>query len=95
MCRYECSSFIDLSTLYAHVYRLLTVFFCYILFFLYLNLLQALLVSGGSDGLLVVWSADHSQDSRELVPKLSLKAIISLSFHIFPNFSLTTIRLDY
>lgn len=87
MCRYECSSFVDLSTLYAHVYRLLTVFFCYILFFLYLNLLQALLVSGGSDGLLVVWSADHSQDSRELVPKLSLKAIISLSYHIFPNFS--------
>lgn len=35
---------------------------------------EALLVSGGSDGLLVVWSADHSQDSRELVPKLSLKA---------------------
>ncbi|KAG8644164.1 hypothetical protein MANES_11G105500v8 [Manihot esculenta] len=36
--------------------------------------LQALLVSGGSDGLLVLWSADHGQDSRELVPKLSLKA---------------------
>ncbi|KAM1684108.1 hypothetical protein TB2_034806 [Malus domestica] len=35
---------------------------------------EALLVSGGSDGLLVVWSADHGQDSRELVPKLSLKA---------------------
>lgn len=35
---------------------------------------EALLVSGGSDGLLVLWSADHSQDSRELVPKLSLKA---------------------
>ncbi|EXB61168.1 Copia protein [Morus notabilis] len=34
----------------------------------------ALLVSGASDGLLVLWSADHSQDSRELVPKLSLKA---------------------
>jgi WD40 repeat protein len=36
--------------------------------------LQALLVSGGSDGLLVLWSADHGADSRELVPKLSLKA---------------------
>ncbi|PON75142.1 Guanine nucleotide-binding protein, beta subunit [Parasponia andersonii] len=35
---------------------------------------EALLVSGASDGLLVLWSADHSQDSRELVPKLSLKA---------------------
>ncbi|GMP63537.1 hypothetical protein CsSME_00025179 [Camellia sinensis var. sinensis] len=35
---------------------------------------EALLVSGGSDGLLVLWSADHVQDSRELVPKLSLKA---------------------
>ncbi|KAL6964537.1 hypothetical protein U1Q18_035589 [Sarracenia purpurea var. burkii] len=35
---------------------------------------MALLVSGGSDGLLVLWSADHGQDSRELVPKLSLKA---------------------
>ncbi|KAL0289519.1 UNVERIFIED_CONTAM: TSET complex member tstF [Sesamum calycinum] len=35
---------------------------------------EALLVSGGSDGLLVLWSADYSHDSRELVPKLSLKA---------------------
>ncbi|KDO46911.1 hypothetical protein CISIN_1g000685mg [Citrus sinensis] len=35
---------------------------------------EALLVSGGSDGLLILWSADHGQDSRELVPKLSLKA---------------------
>ncbi|XP_076951083.1 uncharacterized protein LOC143624251 [Bidens hawaiensis] len=35
---------------------------------------EALLVSGGNDGLLVLWSADHGQDSRELVPKLSLKA---------------------
>lgn len=35
---------------------------------------EALLVSGGSDGLLVLWNADHGQDSRELVPKLSLKA---------------------
>ncbi|XP_022156771.1 uncharacterized protein LOC111023603 [Momordica charantia] len=35
---------------------------------------EALLVSGASDGLLVLWSADNSQDSRELVPKLSLKA---------------------
>jgi hypothetical protein len=34
---------------------------------------QALLVSGASDGLLIIWSADHGQDSRELVPKLSLK----------------------
>ncbi|XP_031491252.1 uncharacterized protein LOC116258308 [Nymphaea colorata] len=34
---------------------------------------EALLVSGGNDGLLVLWSADI-QDSRELVPKLSLKA---------------------
>ncbi|KAF2309079.1 hypothetical protein GH714_000345 [Hevea brasiliensis] len=39
-----------------------------------LTLDLALLVSGGSDGLLVLWSADHGQDSRELVPKLSLKA---------------------
>ncbi|CAN1340602.1 TSET complex member tstF [Linum perenne] len=35
---------------------------------------EALLVSGGNDGLLVLWSADHVHDSRELVPKLSLKA---------------------
>ncbi|KAG6728900.1 uncharacterized protein LOC122303981 isoform X1 [Carya illinoinensis] len=35
---------------------------------------EALLVSGASDGFLVLWSADHGQDSRELVPKLSLKA---------------------
>ncbi|KAH6794105.1 Transducin/WD40 repeat-like superfamily protein [Perilla frutescens var. hirtella] len=35
---------------------------------------EAFLVSGGSDGLLVFWNADYSQDSRELVPKLSLKA---------------------
>ncbi|KAL0348165.1 UNVERIFIED_CONTAM: TSET complex member tstF [Sesamum angustifolium] len=35
---------------------------------------KALLVSGGSDGLLVLWNADYGQDSRELVPKLSLKA---------------------
>ncbi|WCJ32547.1 Transducin/WD40 repeat-like superfamily protein [Euphorbia peplus] len=35
---------------------------------------EGLLVSGGSDGLLVLWSADHGPDSRELVPKLSLKA---------------------
>ncbi|RDX71749.1 hypothetical protein CR513_48853 [Mucuna pruriens] len=35
---------------------------------------EALLVSGASDGLLIIWSADHGQDSRELVPKLSLKA---------------------
>uniref|UniRef100_A0A0A9CTF4 Uncharacterized protein n=1 Tax=Arundo donax TaxID=35708 RepID=A0A0A9CTF4_ARUDO len=32
------------------------------------------LVSGGSDGLLILWSADHIHDSRELVPKISLKA---------------------
>ncbi|PKU82744.1 hypothetical protein MA16_Dca015141 [Dendrobium catenatum] len=35
---------------------------------------KALLVSGASDGLLIIWSADHIHDSRELVPKLSLKA---------------------
>ncbi|KAJ9550689.1 hypothetical protein OSB04_014734 [Centaurea solstitialis] len=35
---------------------------------------EALLVSGGSDGALVLWSADHGPDSRELVPKLSFKA---------------------
>ncbi|KAL8541903.1 hypothetical protein ACS0TY_002956 [Phlomoides rotata] len=35
---------------------------------------EALLVSGGSDGLLVLWNAEYGQDSRELVPKLSLKA---------------------
>ncbi|XP_027108109.2 uncharacterized protein [Coffea arabica] len=35
---------------------------------------EAFLVSGGSDGLLVLWSADYGHDSRELVPKLSLKA---------------------
>uniref|UniRef100_A0A0E0JLV4 Uncharacterized protein n=1 Tax=Oryza punctata TaxID=4537 RepID=A0A0E0JLV4_ORYPU len=32
------------------------------------------LVSGGSDGLLILWSADHIHDSRELIPKISLKA---------------------
>lgn len=35
---------------------------------------ETLLVSGASDGLLVLWSADHVQDSREIAPKLSLKA---------------------
>ncbi|KAF8082503.1 hypothetical protein N665_0822s0015 [Sinapis alba] len=35
---------------------------------------EALLVSGGSDGLLILWNADHGTDSRDLVPKLSLKA---------------------
>ncbi|XP_031102300.1 uncharacterized protein LOC116006159 [Ipomoea triloba] len=35
---------------------------------------EALLVSGGSDSLLILWSADHAHDHRELVPKLSLKA---------------------
>ncbi|GMH01420.1 hypothetical protein Nepgr_003259 [Nepenthes gracilis] len=35
---------------------------------------EALLVSGGSDGLLILWSADHGPDSGEFVPKLSLKA---------------------
>ncbi|XP_060167461.1 uncharacterized protein LOC132598543 isoform X1 [Lycium barbarum] len=35
---------------------------------------ESLLVSGGSDGLLILWSADNALDSRELVPKLSLKA---------------------
>lgn len=34
---------------------------------------QVFLVSGASDGLLIIWSADHIHDSRELVPKLSLK----------------------
>jgi hypothetical protein len=33
-------------------------------------------VSGASDGLLILWSADHVNDSRELVPKLSLKVIL-------------------
>ncbi|EPS66148.1 hypothetical protein M569_08629, partial [Genlisea aurea] len=35
---------------------------------------EALLVSGGTDGLLVLWNAEYGHDSRELVPKLSLKA---------------------
>lgn len=35
---------------------------------------EMLLVSGASDGLLVLWSGDHVQDSREIAPKLSLKA---------------------
>ncbi|KAK6119072.1 hypothetical protein DH2020_047190 [Rehmannia glutinosa] len=35
---------------------------------------EVLLASGGSDGLLVIWNADYGQDSRDLVPKLSLKA---------------------
>lgn len=52
---------------------------CYICDFLLIPLFdlhyQALLVSGGSDGLLVLWNADYGQDSRELVPKLSLKVI--------------------
>ncbi|KAG6533219.1 hypothetical protein ZIOFF_007085 [Zingiber officinale] len=36
---------------------------------------EAFLVSGASDGLLILWSADHIHDSRELVPKLSLKEL--------------------
>ncbi|KAJ8499509.1 hypothetical protein OPV22_010061 [Ensete ventricosum] len=35
---------------------------------------EVFLVSGASDGLLIIWSADHIHDSSELVPKLSLKA---------------------
>ncbi|KAF1892265.1 hypothetical protein Lal_00036627, partial [Lupinus albus] len=35
---------------------------------------ESLLVSGASDGLLILWSADYGKNSRELVPKLSLKA---------------------
>nr|GMD87232.1 G-protein beta subunit-like protein (contains WD40 repeats) [Ipomoea batatas] len=35
---------------------------------------EGLLVSGGSDGLLIIWNADHAHHHRELVPKLSLKA---------------------
>ncbi|XP_020098535.1 uncharacterized protein LOC109717272 isoform X1 [Ananas comosus] len=35
---------------------------------------EAFLVSGASDGFLILWSADHMYDSRELVPKHSLKA---------------------
>lgn len=46
------------------------IFFC-CLFWPY----QQFLVSGASDGLLILWSADHINDSRELVPKLSLKVI--------------------
>lgn len=46
---------------------------------------QALLVSGASDGLLVLWSADNSQDSRELVPKLSLK-VCPLTLHFYNYF---------
>lgn len=50
-------------------------------FSIYLQL-QALLVSGGSDGLLILWNADQGTDSRDLVPKLSLKVFISiLTFH--------------
>lgn len=45
---------------------------------------QALLVSGASDGLLIIWSADHGHDSRELVPKLSLK--VSLFFLCLVHF---------
>jgi len=37
--------------------------------------LQVHLVSGGSDGLLILWSADHIHDSRELVPKISMKVL--------------------
>lgn len=35
---------------------------------------EAFLVSGASDGLLILWSADHIHDSRELIPKLTIKA---------------------
>lgn len=49
--------------------------------------MQSLLVSGGSDGLLVLWSADNALDSRELVPKLSLKvSSYSLSFILLNNY---------
>lgn len=41
---------------------------------------QAFLVSGASDGLLILWSADHIHDSRELVPKLSLKVFFCYFF---------------
>lgn len=44
--------------------------------------LQVHLVSGGSDGLLVLWSADHIHDSRELVPKISLK-VSFLNIYLF------------
>ena len=52
-------------------------------------LLQVHLVSGGSDGLLVLWSADHIHDSRELVPKISLK--VSFLTYIFTAFLMHSI----
>ncbi|KAK4273344.1 hypothetical protein QN277_021766 [Acacia crassicarpa] len=35
---------------------------------------EAFLVSGASDGLLIIWSEDQKHESRELVPKFCLKA---------------------
>jgi len=34
-----------------------------------------MLVSGGSDGLLIIWSAEHGHDSRDFAPKYSLKVL--------------------
>ncbi|KAF8015890.1 hypothetical protein BT93_H1439 [Corymbia citriodora subsp. variegata] len=50
---------------------------------------EALLVSGAGDGSLVLWSADHGQDSRELVPKLRLEVLFSpmLSLFLLRSFS--------
>lgn len=35
---------------------------------------ETLLVSGGSDGLLAIWTAENMQDSREISPKQTIKA---------------------
>lgn len=56
--------------------------------------MQALLVSGGSDGLLVLWSADHGQDSRELVPKLSFKVTMSIAIYV-PSLKVMLIFKSY
>ncbi len=56
-------------------------------------LFQVHLVSGGSDGLLILWSADHIHDSRELVPKISLKVALFCICICFCSFTIILIAL--
>ncbi len=50
-------------------------------------MVQTLLVSGGNDGALSLWSVDGAQASREALPKLSVKVVVSYSVPASPTSS--------
>ncbi len=50
-------------------------------------MVQTLLVSGGNDGTLSLWSVDGAQASREALPKLSVKVVVSYSVPASPTSS--------